>query len=274
MCSAQERTALVYEPAPEVKSAKSGSTHMKTSVLLLLLSLLSTTLAFGQGADDSRVVPFNRADTQRCKVTQVDGRELLESVYGGTSVAISLPVTTSDGEFQLYVAVRQIGPGGIEIKPQDFGAYYSDPFHTRFLYVDKAAEMRMREAASRARTSDSGTVGANSRGDPEMPGNPPPPGSLNSTAYTGESRAVSGRDPNAPERQKEEAREDQEKISRLANSSDDQPGFLSPGMIQQGASVSGFIYFKKPKGFKVKSGQPGVLYQIDIPVNGMIFRFR
>ena len=240
---------------------------MKAALLLLLLSIPMC----GQDAHNPKVIPFNRADTEHCKVTKTADREMLETSYGGTSVAISLPTGNSDGEFQMYVEVRQVGPGSVEVKPQDFGAYYSDPAHTRFPWYDEAARLELEAAPTRAR-GNSKIAGT---GDTTVPGTPPPPGSLNSNAYTGETRTMTGQDPNAAARQQEERRQQQGKLAQLNQAAaQGKPEILAAGVILEGTAAEGLVFFRKPKGFKVKSGQPGVLYQIDIPVNGVIFRFR
>jgi hypothetical protein len=244
---------------------------MRVPLLLFLLSIPS----LAQDPNGPTVVPFNRADTEHCKVVSVDGKQLLQTVNGGTSVAIELPTTMPDGEFQVYVSVSQIGPGSAEVNPRQFAVYYSDPAHTQFPFYDKAREIGNQDAAARAHRGGSGNAGAQSQGSQALPGTPPPPGSLNSNEWTGKSRTMTGQDPNAIARQQEEARQRNQKIAQSgAGSPAGQSEFLSQTTLQQGSAVSGIVFFKKPKGSKLKVGPQDVLYQIDVPVNGMIFRFK
>lgn len=53
-----------------------------------------------------------------------------------------------------------------------------------------------------------------------------------------------------------------------------QAAFLKQGTLQPGTTAGGLVFFKKPKGAKLKIQPQDVLYQIDIPVNGTVFRFK
>jgi hypothetical protein len=174
----------------------------------LILSLLLSMAAFGLESDNPKVILFNRADTEHCKAVVLSGRQFLHSEYGGTKVAIDLPVATPDGDFQVFVSVEQTGVGQVEVNPKDFLVYYSDPAHTQLPFYDKSSLIAIREAQSRGHSTASGITGANTQTSTgSIPGTPPPPGSLNSNAWTGRSRTDTGQDPNAPARQQEQARE-------------------------------------------------------------------
>jgi hypothetical protein len=49
--------------------------------------------------------------------------------------------------------------------------------------------------------------------------------------------------------------------------------YLSQSTLRRGDFAEGFVYLKRPRHSKihVESGDP--LYEIDIPVNGVVFRF-
>ena len=51
------------------------------------------------------------------------------------------------------------------------------------------------------------------------------------------------------------------------------PVFLKHTTVKQGSRVSGYVFLRKPKGSKVEAAPNAMLDEIDIPVNGVIFRF-
>jgi hypothetical protein len=51
------------------------------------------------------------------------------------------------------------------------------------------------------------------------------------------------------------------------------PVFLRPTTVKPGSRASGFVFLRKPKGSKVVVNPAAMLDEIDIPVNGVIFRF-
>jgi hypothetical protein len=244
---------------------------------LLLFTLALSIPAVGQLADNPRVIVFNRADTAHCKAVTIDGRQFLQTEDGGTSVAIDLPTETPDGDFQVFVSIRQSGQGNVEVEPKEFVALYSDPAHSRFPYYDKSSIVAIREGRPRDASTNSGIAGAGQRVAPgDTPGTPPAPGSLNSNAWTARSRTDTGIDPNAEARRQEEVRQNKSAPAPggSAPSSAKPSGFLSRTTLLQGTSVQGSVFFKRPKGLNKKSGTPGVLYEVDIPVNGVVYRFR
>ena len=49
--------------------------------------------------------------------------------------------------------------------------------------------------------------------------------------------------------------------------------YLSRSTLRRGDFAMGFVYLKKPRRSKVHVGLSDPLRQIDIPVNGVVFRF-
>ena len=49
--------------------------------------------------------------------------------------------------------------------------------------------------------------------------------------------------------------------------------FLQPAKVKQGSRVAGLVFFRKPKGSKLQITPADMLDEIDIPVNGVVFRF-
>ncbi len=221
----------------------------KTVLILLSFSALA------QNPASEKTITFNRADKEHCKVVVVDGKPLLESSYGGTSVAIRMPVNMI-GEFAVFVLVSQVGAGGVEVEPKEFYAFYSDPAHTRFAFYDKAAEIEMH---ARAMATASGTSGANSQIDMGILGGPaggpgagagPSAGSMGNDTPPGQPPSSSARPQHAP-------------VS----------SFLKHGSVKQGSSLAGWVFFRRPKQAKLTIGPAGMLDEIDIRIHGVTFRF-
>ena len=51
------------------------------------------------------------------------------------------------------------------------------------------------------------------------------------------------------------------------------PVFLEPAKLKQGSKAAGLVYFRKPKGSKIEVRPTDMLDEIDIRVNGILFRF-
>ena len=241
---------------------------MKALVVFLLLC----GVAWGQEAVDARVIVCDRADAEHCKTVEIDGRKLLQTEAGGTNVAMGTPITMPNGDFQVYISVRQVGAGSAEVNPKEFSAYFSDAAHTRFAFYDKAAEVGRAEAMQRSRDS----ARYHSPDEAGLAGTPPPPGSLNSNEETGQSRWASGRDPNAAARDQEQRREQIQNRAKPdeAFPAGRRPEYLYRGKATQGTQVAGLVFFRKPKGSKVKVGPQDALYEIEVPVKGVVFKFR
>lgn len=199
----------------------------------------------------------------------IEGRPMLQSEYGGTSVAVGLPVSTADGDFRVFVFVRQTGPGKARVRPKEFSALYSDPAHTRFSFYDKAAKLD--QARAREETGDSGIAGASSP-VPRMDGQLPTPSQVDDKDREASLRQMTKQDPNGPLRQ-QEAREDEQRKSSLGTAVTPDQLYLRGSTLHQGDTAEGFVYFRKPKGSKLNVGPRDLLFEVDITVNGVVYRF-
>jgi len=240
---------------------------MKAFVFLLLTSIS----AIGQVSGKVKEIAFDRADTEHCRVVIIEGRPMLQTVYAGTSVAVGLPVSTGDQDFRVFVVIQQTGPGRAQVKPNEFSALYSDPAHTRFSFYDKAAEVHTRTAPQE--TQESGIVAASSQGDSEIQGAPPSVRPEDDKDRLLRARRKRNEDLNAPVREQEEAREEKQRKSLPGSTLTPDQLYLRRGTLRQGSSAEGFVYFRKPNASKLNIGSRDLLFEIDIPVNGVVFRF-
>jgi len=240
---------------------------MKGLVFLLLTSLSVT----GQVPDKVKVIDFNRADREHCSIVMIERRPMLQTVYGGTSVAVGLPVSTVDGDFRVFILIRQTGPGKAQVKPGEFSALYSDPAHTRFRAYDKAAEVYKRKLSQEIQ--EAGIMSASSQVDPRMLGVPPTSDPVDNKDRQARLRRKRNEDLNAPTREQEEALEAKQRQSMPGITVTPDELYLRRNTLRQGSSAEGFVYFRKPKGSKLNIGSRDLLFEIDIPVNGIVFRF-
>jgi hypothetical protein len=239
----------------------------------LLSFLLFSSAALGQTPDSPRIVTFNRADTEHCKVAVVSGKPLLETTYNGTTVAITLPQNWGNGEFSVYVAVAQVGEGEAVVNPREISALYPDPAHTRFRWFDKAhdldtlATMRAAGMGGGPPAGPGGADGSDSLGNSNI-AEPPP--------THPEARAQM--DPHVGTRSEEEARQLQLR-NGAGNASTPPldpahpPPFLRITTVKKGSNATGYVFLRRPKGSKVEVVPAAMLDEIDIPINGVIFRF-
>ena len=51
------------------------------------------------------------------------------------------------------------------------------------------------------------------------------------------------------------------------------PVFLKHTTVKAGSQASGYVFLRKPKGFAQEITANSMLGEIDIPVNGVVFRF-
>jgi hypothetical protein len=51
------------------------------------------------------------------------------------------------------------------------------------------------------------------------------------------------------------------------------PPFLRLTTIKKGSNATGYVFLRRPKGSKVEVAPAAMLDEIDIPINGVIFRF-
>jgi hypothetical protein len=206
-------------------------------IKLLLASFLLSVTALAQTTPQT--ITFNQADTEHCKVVQAGGKPLLESTYDGTSVAIAMPLNRGNGEFLVFVAISRDAPGTIQIDPKNFYAIFSDPAHTRFGFYDKSAE-------THASPDDSGLSAERSQIDP---------GSLRPGAQLGGAPGGPPPDPGA------------------APGASSPSAYLRKTKIKPGEKIAGWVSLQKPSGVKLEIHPTDMLDEINIPVNGTIFRF-
>ncbi len=230
---------------------------MKTLITLLLLL---SAAAFAQSPSSPasaaqpstqpgpQIITFNRADTEHCKIAIVGGKPLLETTYDGTTVTIGMPENRHDGDFSVFVSVFRAAAGKVKVAPKSFSAVYSDPAHTRFPFYDMGGELDM---AIRARATAAGESGANQQIDV---------GALNHASRPPSSAASTIGASATP---------DPTQMPAVLSPAI----FLQPATLKQGAGVSGFVIFRKPKKANVEITPTGMLDEIDIPINGIIFRF-
>ena len=235
---------------------------------VLLLTCIS---AVGQVPGTVKVINFSRADREHCRLVRIEGRPMRESMYGGLSAAVGDPVSTKDGYFRVFVLVRQIGPGKTEVKPKEFFALDSDTAHTRFSFYDKAAEADKRRVHKE--NQEAAMVAANSQADSGMQGVPQTPNFDADIDRQARALREQNEDLNRPTREQEEAREQKrsESMPRVNVTAEDL--YLRPGTLRQGSYAEGIVYFRMPKGSKLHIGPRDLLFEVDILVNGIVFRF-
>lgn len=202
--------------------------------------LLPVAMAFGQAP--GKIITFNRADAEHCKVIVAGGKPLLQSTFEGTSVAVAMPVNRGNGDFSVFVSIARAEHGTVHVNPQDFYGVYSDKDHTRFPFYDKAAEMEFAVHRQNAEISastaqiDPGSLrpGAVEGGPPggSMPGAPPPAAGP----------SLSG-------------------------------AYFRKGKVKEGSGIAGWITLRQPKGGALEVHPSDMLDEVDIPVNGILFRF-
>ena len=240
---------------------------MKSLVLLLLVS----SAALAQSTDTPKIVTFNPADKDHCKVVVTSGKPLLQTTYNGTTVAITAPQNWGNGEFSVFVMVTQAGPGEAEINPKEVSALYPDPGHTRFQWFDKAHDL---DTLASMRAAGVGQPGGASAGGPGGPGDStsamPPPNHPEARAEM---------DPHVGTRTEEESRQLQLRSGAGSASSLPQldpahpPVFLRRATVKQGSKVAGYVFIRKPKGSKAEVTPNANLDEVDIPIKGITYRF-
>ena len=237
---------------------------MKTACFFLLVSMSVA------AKTPAVVIACDPADAEHCRVTSIEGRQVRELVHEGTSVAVGKPVRTSDGDYRVFVRVRQVGPGKAEIRPKDFSALFSDPAHTRFGFYDMAAEINQRiREANRAQQPDQGD---------ELDTLSRHAGSRTAQSTGGTSKAAKlGRlrkpDPNEVAGREDEATGSRQSAQQAGTTITPEELYLSRSTLRRGDVAEGFVYFKRPRRSKIHAGPDDLLHEIDIPVNGVVFRF-
>ena len=201
-------------------------------------------LAFAQAPD--KIVTFNRADTEHCKVIVASGTPLLQSTYDGTSVAIAMPIKRANGDFSVFVSISYAQHGTIQVDPRSFYAVYSDKNHTRFQFYDKASEI---ESAARTQGGDTQISASNSQIDP---------GSMRPGAVQGGPPPGGGSEVGGPPMM------DGPNVSRV---------YLLKSKVKSGSGIAGWITLRQPKGATLDVRPADMLDEIDIPLDGVLFRF-
>jgi hypothetical protein len=215
------------------------------------------------------VINCDPADAEHCKATIIEGKPMRELVHEGTSVAVGKPVATAEGDYRIFVQVRQVAPGKVEVRPKDFSALYSDPAHTRFAFYDKAAEINQRiREANRAQEANGG--------DLDNPRRRAGSGAGQSTGGTSKSAKL-GRlrkaDPNEVAGRQDEGTGSRRSTPQVGTIVTPEELYLSQSTLRRGDFAEGIVYFKKPRRSKVPVGLSDPLCEINIPVNGVVFRF-
>ena len=193
-----------------------------------------------------KVITFNRADTEHCKVIVVGGKPLLQSTYDGTSVAIAMPINRADGDFSVFVSISRAQHGTIQVDPQSFYAVYSDRDHTRFQFYDKASEI---ESAARTQGGNTQISASNSQIDP---------GSMRPGAVQGGPPPGGGSEVGGPP---------------MMDGPNVSSAYLFKSKVKSGSGVDGWITLRQPKGANLNVHPADMLDEIDIPINGVLFRF-
>ena len=239
----------------------------------ILPFLVISIAASGQVPGSPRVVTFDRADTEHCKVAVAGGKPLLVTTFEGTTVAITMPQNWGNGEFSVFVSIAKVGAGEAKVNPKEITAIYPDADHSRFLWFDKARDL---DTLASMRSSGLGQP-------PGGVGGPPGSGAVGQSSSASpppnHPEAMVGADPDAHTRSEEESRE-----LALRNGAkngpapaqldpDHPPAFLRRAAVKQGMKAEGYVFLRRPKGAKASAPAVGTLDEIDIPINGVVFRF-
>jgi len=231
---------------------------MKTASLLFLLSISAAPQTPGN------VITCDLAEAEQCKATVIEARPVRELVHKGTRVAVGRPVVADEGEYRVFVRVSQMGPGNALVRPKHISGLYSDPAHTRFAVCDKAAEIdQLNREANRTHNADASD-------DLDTPRR----GSGSTQSINGTSKAAKlglrKTDPNGVAgRPIGSGRAAPEAGTIVAP----EELYLSQNTLRRGDFAEGFVYLKKPRRSKIHVDAGDPLYEIDIPVNGVVFRF-
>jgi hypothetical protein len=223
---------------------------------ILISSVLLSVAALAQNPPEDKIITFSRANSAQCRVIAVAGKPLLESSYGGISVAVGMPESRGNGEFAVYVSISA-SDGTAHVVPKDFSALFSDPGHTRFPFFDKAAETQSHLPAQGPEPGMS--AGTNQIDSSMMRGGPP----RSAAAGLSESGTLKGDNPPPSASQAPPGAQAPEAV----------PVFLQATKLKKGSRAAGLVYFRKPKGSNLQVSPTDMLDEIDIRVDGVLFRF-
>lgn len=211
--------------------------------LLVVFSLLAG-VALGQAP--GKMITFNQSDTEHCKIVAAHGKPLLRSTYEGTSVAIGMPLNRKNGDFSVFISVTRSGDSAIEVNPKDFYGVFSDKDQTRFRFFDSAAAIEMAHSEGAPVPFSSATVHM------EAPPTKPVPvggkGSLgdDDNGYAPPSSLAGANSPDI---------------------------YLRKGKLKPGSTIAGWVTLRRPGASKLEVHPTDMLGEIDIPINGVLFRF-
>jgi hypothetical protein len=201
-------------------------------------------VALGQAP--GKVVTFNQADAEHCKIIVAHGKPLLLSTYEGTSVAIGMPLNRKNGDFSVFISVSRSGEGAIEVNPKDFYGVFSDKNQTRFRFFDSAAAIEMAHPEVAAVPFSSANVQMEA-----------PPTKL--APVGGKGSLGDGDVGNAPPSSLE-----------ASNSPDI---YLRKGRVKPGSTIAGWVTLRQPGAARLEVHPTDMLGEVDVPVNGVLFRF-
>jgi hypothetical protein len=210
---------------------------------LLIASLFFVATAGAQ--TPPKMITFNQADKEHCKVVQAGGKPLLESTYDGTSVAIAMPENRGNGEFLIFVAIYRSDAGAVEVNPEDFYGVFSDPAHTRFAFYDEGDGAHGPPGNSSMSAEQSHIDPGSLRPGAVLGGPPPGSGSMGADAPGGPAGGGAG----AP------------------------AAYLRKHKVKQGEKIAGWVALRPAKGTSVEVHPNEMLDEVNIPVNGVVFRF-
>lgn len=224
------------------------------------LSMPVLLIATALGQSPEKMITFNSADTEHCRVISAHGKPLLESTYNGITVAIAMPVNRGNGEFLIFVVISRTGTHAIEEDPKEFYGLYSDSAHTRFIFFDEAAQMAWQTGGP---GGDAGSFDANSQMDPDLI-RPVQPAGRTSRSGRGSGAAPpddarDGASPPAP--------------SAAGAGPVTTAVYLRRSKVKPGDTIAGWVALRQVNGAKLQIHPTDMLGEVDIPVGGTVFRF-
>jgi hypothetical protein len=177
------------------------------------------------------------------------------------------------------VIVSRSNGGDIDVNPKEFYALFSDNLHTRFGWFDKKHDLdtlaSMRASgmgpAGPGGSAGQGGFGGASNGDSSSAGAPA------THPEVMEMGAIQNTNPGT----RAEAEGRNMEIRNAPGTSVQHPqldpahppAFLKHTSLKPGAQSAGYVFFRKPKGFAQQITAASMLGEIDVPVNGVIYRF-
>ena len=245
---------------------------------LLVVGFL-TGAGAAQSGDGAKIVTFNPADKDHCKVVVSNGKPVLETTYNGTTVAVTMPQNWGNGEFSVMVTVAQVGAGQAVVNPKEVSAVYPDAEHTRFGWFDKGHELDTQASMAAAGMTGGGMAGGGGAGGPGEGGGAGLGNSAQEMPPANHPERMDQKEPLVDTRGAEENRQMQmrnmggEGAALPKIDPAHPPIFLKRATVKQGSTAAGYVFIRKPKGAKLEVASSAMLDEIDIPVNGITFRF-